>query len=224
MKKLLFLLFFGFVSLALVGCNTETPTPEKTPEQTPEQTPEKTPTPETPIITLAEAYYVSGKITNIAQTYYGNMTIEDSTGSLFIYGTLDANGTKYGDMAEKPYVGDTVVLYGKLKMYNGTVEMENATIISFETPAPEINENEYAESTIAAAREAATGTKLKVTGVVAQITYAFGMNPNGFYLVDETGSIYVYGEDAYSVKIGNTVKLAGTKDYYILMKYRLLPM
>ena len=231
MKKLLFLLFFGFVSLALVGCNTEIPTPEKTPEQTPEQTPEKTPTPETPIITIAEAlaigqsagntateeaYYVSGKITNIAQTYYGNMTIEDSTGSLYIYGTLDANGNKYGDMTEKPYVGDTVVLYGKLKMYNGTVEMENATIISFETPAPEINENEYTESTIAAAREAATGTKLKVTGVVAQITYAFGMNPNGFYLVDETGSIYVFGNVAQQVSVGNKITIAAEKTYYIL--------
>ena len=228
MKKLLYLLIFGFVSLALIGCNeNKQPTPEQPTPETPVPTP--TPQPQTWTVAelieiataagdagTAEAYRVQGKITNIAQTYYGNMTIEDSTGSLFIYGTLDANGNKYGDMAEKPHVGDIVVLEGRLKTYNGSVEMENATIISFETPTPEINENEYTESTIAAAREAESGAKLKVSGVVARITYAFGLNPNGFYLIDSTGSIYIHGQVAQQVSIGDTVTIAAEKTYYIL--------
>ena len=69
------------------------------------------------------------------------------------------------------------------------------------------------------ARDAEAGTTLTVKGVVAAITYAFGKVPSGFYLVDTTGSIYVYGKDvAAAVKVGNTVTVHGTKAYWILDK------
>jgi 2',3'-cyclic-nucleotide 2'-phosphodiesterase (5'-nucleotidase family) len=79
----------------------------------------------------AEVYYVTGKIISIASaSLYGNITIEDENGNqLYIYGTWDINGNRYGNMANKPQVGDTVVLCGAMKkyVYNGkvTLEMQN---------------------------------------------------------------------------------------------------
>ena len=70
---------------------------------------------------------------------------------------------------------------------------------------------------IAIARNYEAGTEVKVSGVVAKITYAYGMVPSGFILVDNTASIYVYGKEAAAqVQEGNTVTLSGTRVYWIL--------
>jgi hypothetical protein len=66
------------------------------------------------------------------------------------------------------------------------------------------------------ARECISGTKMKLEGVVGTITYAFGKVPNGFYLIDNTGSIYIYGGDvAQQVTVGNKIVVAAEKTYYI---------
>ena len=73
--------------------------------------------------------------------------------------------------------------------------------------------------TIDEARKAEKGAKVQVTGVVAQITYASGMAPNGIYLVDNTNSIYVYNNEvATSVAVGNTITIVAEKDWWILEK------
>ena len=70
---------------------------------------------------------------------------------------------------------------------------------------------------IAGARAAKEGTKVKITGVVAQITYANGKKPSGVMLVDDTGSIYVYDSNiANAVKVGNTITISGLKALWIL--------
>lgn len=83
-----------------------------------------------------EKYYVTGKISKITSTTYGNMAIEDSSGnSLFIYGTYSADGsTAYGSMTTKPVVGDTITVYGVLGCYNGSAQMKNGWIVAH-TPA-----------------------------------------------------------------------------------------
>lgn len=71
--------------------------------------------------------------------------------------------------------------------------------------------------TIAKARTAKAGSLVKVTGVVARITYSFGMKPAGVMLIDDTGSIYVYDANiASQVKVGNTITVSGAKDFWIL--------
>lgn len=73
------------------------------------------------------------------------------------------------------------------------------------------------KNTIAQARAMKAGAAVEVTGVVARITYAFGMKPAGLMLVDDTGSIYVYDSNiASKVKVGNTITIKGTKDFWIL--------
>ena len=75
----------------------------------------------------------------------------------------------------------------------------------------------YTVMSIKDARDAAKGTQIKVSGVVAQIGYANGKVPTGFMLVDSESSIYVYDRTAAgAVSVGNKVEIAAIKDYWIL--------
>lgn len=160
-----------------------------------------------------ERYYVYGVIDSISNAQYGSMTITDGTDSLYVYGTYDIEGFfNYSELTDRPVVGDEVVLSVNLHSFNGTAEAKSGWIVEYKRA-----EKDYTTATIAQARDAAEDSDLQVSGTVAAITYAFGMVPSGFYLVDETSSIYVYGKDVVAgVKVGNTVTVTGNKTYYVL--------
>lgn len=238
MKKLTALLLVLTVFLGLfVGCAEKKEEPETTGSTESTGTTDTTDTagsnePEYTTLTIAEAlamqltegqptaerYLISGTVASIDNAQYGAMTITDGTDSIYVYNSNNADGTvNYSQMKDRPYAGDSVKIYGTLKVYNGTVEIDNGWIIEYTPAKVEIDDSQYTEMTIAQAREAATGTKIKVTGVVAQFTYAFGQIPSGVYLVDGTNSIYVFDSDlAARVKIGNQITVAASKDYWIL--------
>ena len=219
---------------------TESTTPETTEEGTTEPEGDSAPesdtvAPEQPAIqtiTIAEAlelcgeagnitterYYIRATIESITNAAYGQMIIKDETGSIAVYGTYSADGEiNYSQMEDKPYKGDEVLLHCILQNYNGTKEVKNARLIEFKHVEVEVNLDDYTDMSIADAREAAKGDKIKVDGVVARITFANGHKPNGFFLVDETGSIYVFdGNIAQRVSEGDKITIAGEKDYWIL--------
>lgn len=243
MKKRLLNLVVISAALLLASCQSNNPT--STPiSSTPTST---TNTPSTPIssstssikdkydcISIAEAkkiaanhvteasterYYVYGTIVSIANPAYGEMTITDGNEELYVYGTYSSDGEKrYSELDEKPVAGDEVVLYGTLQYFSSSVyQIKSGWIMEFKHNEPNIDINDYKTATIKEAREAKKGALLKLTGVVAQITYANGKIPSGFYLVDNTASIYVYeSQIAPQVAIGNTVTIAAAKDYWIL--------
>lgn len=163
-------------------------------------------------------YYVEATIESVTKPQYGAMIITDETGSISVYGSYSEDGSlSYEQMTEKPYKGDKVRLYVTVQNYNGTMEIKNARIISWEAGEKDYNEADYTSMSIADARAAAKGTKVKVTGVVARITYANGMIPSGVILVDGTNSIYVYDRDlAGRVAIGNEITVLASKTYWIL--------
>ena len=167
-----------------------------------------------------ERYYIRGIIDSVTNAEYGAMIISDETGSISVYGTYSADGEiNYSEMSEKPYKGDEVLLHCILQNYGGTKEVKNARLIDFISNQGNVDESAYTEMSIAEARNAAEGTLVKVDGVVAQITYAFGMVPSGVYLVDETESIYVYdGDLAARVEKGNKITILASKTYWILEK------
>ncbi len=76
-------------------------------------------------------YYVTGEITEVYSTTYGNMYIKDAQGNvLTIYGTFDATGAnRYDAMATKPVAGDTVTIYGIIGQYNDNPQMKNGWIV-----------------------------------------------------------------------------------------------
>lgn len=74
----------------------------------------------------AKTYRVTGKVQKVTEwTKYGNWYIEDENGknSFQIYGT-----TNFKDFSIE--AGDEVTVEGPKKLYNGSVEIENGTIIS----------------------------------------------------------------------------------------------
>lgn len=237
-KSLFCLLFVAALSISLASCvfvyepiEPDTPTDPDTPVVPDE--PKPSIKDDYDCITIAEAielaiaagdtltadsYYIYGTIVKVSNSLYGEMTITDGVNELYIYGVYSGDGnTRYDAMDEKPVAGDEVVLYGKLKTYNGTPEMDRGYLQAFNHVKQDIDASDYVEMTIKDAREAEVGKLVKLTGVVSQITYAFGQVPNGFFLVDNTSSIYVYGSEVTgNVKEGNTVTVIGEKTYYVL--------
>lgn len=168
-----------------------------------------------------ERYYVRATIKSIDDAGFGSMTIEDSTGTLYVYGTYSSDGAKrYSELDEKPVKGDTVLLYGTIQNYkNNTPEIKSGWIIEFTKGIPSWSEDDYTEMTIGEAREAAVDSLVKVTGVVSRITFANGMKPNGFIIVGDNSSIYVYDNQiATAVAIGNKITLLAKKTMFIASK------
>ena len=74
-------------------------------------------------------YRVTGVCTRIANTNYGNWYLQDETGEIYIYGTVDASG-KYNWASFGIDVGDVVTVEGPKTTYNGTVELVDVSVIS----------------------------------------------------------------------------------------------
>ena len=231
MKKLaLFLVLTLFVGL-LAGCEISQNNPGTT-ESSTESSTDSSSESKYEVITIAEAlelcgesgnitterYYIRGTIVSIDNANYGKMTIQDATGTIGVYGTYSEDGSiNYSAMTEKPFKGDEVLLHCILQNYNGTKEVKNARLIEFTKADIQINIADYQDMSIADARTAAEGTKVKVDGVVARITFANGKIPSGVILVDETNAIYVYDADlAAQVAIGNKITVCAQKTWWIL--------
>ena len=75
-----------------------------------------------------QKYYITGIITNVYNTQYGNMYIKDADGNeIVIYGLYSADGkTRYDALSYKPTVGDEITVYTPLGTYNGTAQGKSA--------------------------------------------------------------------------------------------------
>ncbi len=185
------------------------------------------------IITIAEAieianaageagtedrYYISGTVVTVSNPSYGEMTVADETGEIYVYGTYSADGElRFTELENRPVAGDKVLLHCVLSTYKDAPQVKNARLIDFRHVEVEIDPSEYPVATIKEARAAKTGDKVRVTGIVARITYANGYVPSGVILVDGADSIYVYdGDIAGQVSIGNKIEVAASKTYWVL--------
>ena len=240
-------LVFVMLLITIAGCNTgdsdttttlpeesTTTIPEDSTTSSTDKNDEENPEEDIQLITVAQAieiamaetsqnpttrYLIRAKIVKVSNPTYGEMTIADETGEIYVYGTYSADGSlRYSEMEERPVKGDEVLLSCTLNSFNETPQVKNARIIEFtKAPKEDIDASDYTEMTIADAREAEVGTKISVTGIVARITYANGMKPSGVYLIDGTNSIYVYdGDIAGQVNIGNKITVLGSKAYWVL--------
>jgi hypothetical protein len=78
----------------------------------------------------SKTYQVTGVCTAIDNTTYGNWYLKDETGSIYIYGTLDAKGAEKNFTSLELEVGDEITVQGPKTTYNGKVELVNVTVIS----------------------------------------------------------------------------------------------
>ncbi|MBR2343874.1 MAG: hypothetical protein IKA64_06450 [Clostridia bacterium] len=165
-----------------------------------------------------ERYYIRATVDNITDSKYGAMIISDDTGSISVYGTYSFDGAlSFAALPEMPKKGDTVLLHCVLQNYKGDKEVKNARLVGFVDNSSLFDASQYTEATIAEARDMAKGSLVIVEGVVATKTYSTGIKPAGVILVDDTQSIYVYDAAlAGSASVGNKVKIAAEKDFWIL--------
>ena len=188
-------------------------------------------------------YTVTGVITEVYNTQYGNMRITDDAGNILtLYGTYSADGsTRYDALEVKPVAGDTVTVCGIVGQYNGTAQIKNGWIIDHvvgEHPdepidPPVVPDDPAADSVLTVADAIALGLskehnvyttgKYYVTGVITEV---YNDMYGNMKIVDEAGNILtIYGTwsvdgeiryDALEVKpvVGDTVKLYGIVGQY----------
>lgn len=77
-------------------------------------------------------YRVKGTVTNLTNTQYGNYDIVDETGSVYVYGTLDASGAEKNFASLGIDAGDIVTVEGPRTTYGSTIELVNVTVIAIE--------------------------------------------------------------------------------------------
>lgn len=164
-------------------------------------------------------YQLTGTVANISNTYFGNFDLIDETGSVYVYGLVSSEGAADGTFESLGLKeGDVVTIAGRRASYKGDPQVGDAYYISHvEGQLPEIKDvsvTEFLSSPISELQ------KYRLTGTIENLTNTtFG----NFDLVDETGSVYVYGlkkdENASNqsfselgLKEGDVVTLVGTRD------------
>ena len=122
-------------------------------------------------------YELTGYITSIANTQYGNLYIKDATGEVYVYGIKDwANNTLTA--------GDIVTVVSAKTSYKDSPQMKNA-----EVTARKPVEDKTVEEFLAA--EESKDVYYRLTGTVKNLKE--GDIYGNFDLEDATSSIYVYG-------------------------------
>lgn len=91
-----------------------------------------------------------GKVKEIKNTVYGNWYLEDETGEIYIYGTLDKDGNAGKNNSLEAYdiaVGDLVAVKGVKKTYKETVELVNVKVVGHVKLSKMNNEEDESQST-----------------------------------------------------------------------------
>ena len=102
----------------------------------------------------AKTYRVTGTVTGIANTTYGNWYMNDGTGEIYIYGTLDKSGKDGQNNSIAAWgieVGDELTVEGPKTTYNGTVELVNVTVVNISKSLIKVDSLSIGGETVAAA-------------------------------------------------------------------------
>ena len=131
-------------------------------------------------------YELTGIVKNVANTTYGNFDLVDATGSVYVYG-LTGNGA----------IGSNDKTFSSLGINEGDVITIVGTRTSYKD-SPQVGGTAYLVEHVVAAKPATVaeflaqpkGTWCKMTATLSNLKSDVYGN---FDLVDETGSVYVYG-------------------------------
>ena len=95
-------------------------------------------------------YELTGVISNVTNTTYGNFDLTDATGTVLIYGLCGPNGEQKYWAASGAKAGDTITVRTVRSSYNGTAQGKDAIFVSLvpgeggDEPTPEPAEGIYA--------------------------------------------------------------------------------
>lgn len=120
-----------------------------------------------------QKYYITGIITEVQNTMYGNMIISDGTDSILVYGVYSYDGkTRYDALEYKPQVYDEITVYGVIGFYNAP-QMKNGWMddvvmhecdYSEEVTAPTCTANGYTTYTCDVCGDTYTGNETDALG------------------------------------------------------------
>ena len=96
----------------------------------------------------SKTYRVTGTVTRIVNTTYGNWYLQDETGEVYIYGTLDAKGQTKNFLSLGLEVGDIVTVEGPKTVYNGTVELVDVTVVNIQKSLVKVEGYDPEDATI----------------------------------------------------------------------------
>ena len=110
-------------------------------------------------------YKLTGKITNVANSTYGNFDLTDATGTVYVYGLLTPEGASQQQWAAAGLrEGDIITIKGKYSLYNGSPQIKNAVYVShvvaqfIEATAVTVDANETTATIAVSANIAWTAT------------------------------------------------------------------
>ena len=97
-------------------------------------------------------YELTGVITSVANTTYGNFYLKDETGEVYIYGLCSPEGASKYWAASGAKVGDTITVQTVRTSYNGSPQGKNAIFVSLvpcePEPEPELPEGSTVASVV----------------------------------------------------------------------------
>ncbi len=131
----------------------------------------------------ATEYTLTGKITRVANTTYGNFDLTDATGTIYVYGLLTPDGTKQTQWAEAGLKeGDIITIKGKYNEYNGSPQVQDATYVSHKAVAVDKTALEFA----------AEGSSQEITVTLVNATDAIiaTVDNSHFTVTLKSGTIY----------------------------------
>lgn len=165
-------------------------------------------------------YELTGKITEVANTVYGNFYFDDGTDVAYVYGLLTPDGEEQKQWAAAGLkVNDIITVRGSRGYYasNSTTngaQMSKAIYVSHVVGEA----SPIVDATIAEFLAAEKGgTQYRISGVVTSIAKAEYGN---IYLKDATGEVYVYGIGAQGefetmgIEVGDIVTLLSNRGEY----------
>ncbi len=147
-----------------------------------------------------EKYLIKGTVTEVANTTYGNMYIQDEAGNkIYIYGLYDKDGAvRYDALTDKPVAGDTITVLSVVSNYNGP-QLKNACLQTLVKGQGGTTEPAAPAQTLDAVKPV-VGTAYKfgfVQGNAKKTFYITGVM-DGYYMAtteDKAASVDVFVEE-----------------------------
>ncbi len=145
---------------------------------------------------LKNIYQLTGVVSGLTEgnnKTYGNLTLTDETGSVYVYGVLDANGQSGNFAALNVENDDTLTIRGIYSLHNSQIEIKDAQYINhhkkyIEEPVEEPAQFMGATTIADFLGKADTKNIYQLTGVV---DYIYDNNVGDIDIIDESGNIHI---------------------------------
>lgn len=177
-------------------------------------------------VSTTQLYRLTGTITEIQNTTYGNLMLKDATGEVLIYGVKkdkDAGNTSFSELGAE--VGDKLTVVGQRGAYNTTIEMKSGYCEKLEkdTTTPKFSVSTETLTAKAADKSVSFDVRGNVKWTVASDNAAYKVSPESG---DGNGTVTVsFAENTTDKDV--TVKLTvsttaevATKSYAVTLTHK----